>query len=378
MGGGAGNATANTARSLVEKGHSVHVLTSALRGQLAMEALDGVVVWRVRSLRRSILECGLVGAATYLFFALFKLRRLAAANNYDIYQFYFSLPTGLLALYVHLVLRKPYVLALRGSDVPGYDESAWFMAPLHCLLRPLTRYLWRHAKSVTVISRQLGGLARETLPALDVRVIPNGIDTKCFPRKTETEPRGNIRLITVCRMVQRKGLEFLIEAMRELRDDDIELWLIGSGPLHGQVQRLVREHEVADCVWMPGYVPREKLASYYGQADIFVLPSLSESFGQVLLEAMSTGLPIVATTVGGIPEVVENQRGGLLIPPKSSEAIVAAVRSLIAFPQRMSRMGEHNADRARQRYRWDLVASAYEDLYYRVLHETVGRRSQCV
>ncbi len=376
MGGGAGNATAHTAQSLVEKGHSVHVLTSALKGQLAMESVDGVVVWRVRSFRRSVLDCGLLGAASYLFFALFRLRRLAAANNYDIYQFYFSLPTGLLALYVHLVLRKPYVLALRGSDVPGYDESAWFMAPLHSLLRPLTRYLWRHAKSVTVISRQLGRLARETLPSLDVRLIPNAVDTNYFPRKTQTAPRENIRLITVCRMVQRKGLEHLIEAMRELKNDDIELWLIGSGPLHGRVQRLVTQHDVEDCVWMPGYVPREKLATYYGQADIFVLPSLSESFGQVLLEAMSTGLPIVATAVGGIPEVVENQRGGLLIPPASSAAIVAAVRSLVAVPERMRRMGEYNAGQVRRRYRWDSVASEYEALYYRVLHETVRRRGQ--
>jgi glycosyltransferase involved in cell wall biosynthesis len=66
---------------------------------------------------------------------------------------------------------------------------------------------------------------------------------------------------------------------------------------------------------MPGYIRRDALTNYYLQADIFVLPSLSESFGQVLLEAMSTGLPIVATTVGGIPEIVHPDRGGVLIPP---------------------------------------------------------------
>jgi glycosyltransferase involved in cell wall biosynthesis len=373
MGGGAGNATHQTARHLVEQGHCVHVLTSALPGQSAVETIDGVVVWRVPSFRTSMLECGLAGAASYLLFAFFRLMRLARSYDYDLYQFYFSLPTGLLALYVRWVLGKPYVIALRGSDVPGYDDSGWFMAPLHRLLRPLTRYLWRHASALTVLSKGLMKLARETVPDVEFKLIPNGVDEKQFPRKTAWKNEPKVRLITVCRMVGRKGLQHLIEAMRELQHSGVELWLVGSGQEQANIVRLVQRHELENCIWMPGYVRRERLYNFYQQADIFVLPSLSESFGQVLLEAMSTGLPVVATTVGGIPEIIHHKRGGLLIPRADPGAIVEAVRSLIAFPERLGKMGRYNATYARERYNWTSVATEYETLYRRVLGQDVPR-----
>jgi glycosyltransferase involved in cell wall biosynthesis len=283
--------------------------------------------------------------------------------KYDLYHFYFSLPTGLMALYVHWVLKKPYVIALRGSDVPGYDESAWFMAPLHRLLRPLTRYLWRHASAVTVLSNSLMQLARQTLPDIDYKLIPNGIDGTRFPQKVGSQNFAKIRLITVCRMVTRKGLEHLIQAMRELQNSEIDLWLLGGGREQEQIAKLVQEFGLEECVWMPGYIRRDALTNYYLQADIFVLPSLSESFGQVLLEAMSTGLPIVATTVGGIPEIVHPDRGGVLIPPGDSGAIVEAVRSLVASPEQMAQMGRYNAAYVREKYQWSFVASAYHALY---------------
>jgi glycosyltransferase involved in cell wall biosynthesis len=274
---------------------------------------------------------------------------------------------------VRWVLGKPYVIALRGSDVPGYDDSGWFMAPLHRMLRPLTRHLWRHAGALTVLSKGLMKLARETLPDVDFKLIPNGVDEEQFPRKTDWTKHPKVRLITVCRMVGRKGLQHLIEAMRELRDCGVELWLVGSGQEQANVVRLVQRYGLENCIWTPGYVRRERLYNFYQQADIFVLPSLSESFGQVLLEAMSTGLPVVATTTGGIPEIVHHNRGGVLIPPASSAAIVDAVRSLIAFPDRLVKMGRYNATHARERYSWTSVAIEYESLYRRVLGEDALR-----
>ena len=370
MGGGAGNATHQTARRLVERGHTVHALTSALPAQSSVETVDGVVVSRVPSYRRGVLECGLLGAASYVLFAFFRLSRLARVYKYDLYHFYFGLPTGILALYVHWVLKKPYVIALRGSDVPGYDESGPFMAQLHFLLRPLTRYLWRNAAAVTVLSKGLRELARNTVADIDYKLIPNGVDTSRFRRTAARKPRSHVRLITVCRMVARKGLEHLIEAMRELDRDHVELWLIGGGQDHARVAALINKYELGQCIWMPGYIRRDMLPAYYQQADIFVLPSLSESFGQVLLEAMSSSLPVVATTVGGIPEIIDDGGGGVLIPPGDPQALVAAVRSLIATPERLAAMGRYNFERVSKRYNWSFVAAEYESVFLRVLGNT--------
>jgi glycosyltransferase involved in cell wall biosynthesis len=367
MGGGAGNATRCTATELARRGHVVHVLTSRLPAEPAAETVEGVTVCRVLSWRRSLHECGLLGALTYIVFAFIQLVRLARTYDYDVYHFYFGLPTGLLAPYVRFVLKKPYVLALRGSDVPGYDETDWFMRPLHGLLRPLSRFIWRNAQTVTVLSQNLRALALKTAPELETLVIPNGVNCDQFPVKPDRVGGAPMRLISVCRMVSRKGLEYLIEAMGELKKDGTVLELIGSGQNQRQIASLIRSRGLEDCIALPGYLEPDHLFKHYNRADVFVLPSLTESFGQVLLEALSCGLPVVASSVGGIPETIRHGRNGLLVPPRDANAIVEAVRWLAANPGHRTGMGRRNAEEARRRHGWGAVATRYEALYYRAV-----------
>lgn len=372
MGGGAGNATRCTAIELARLGHVVHVLTSRLPAQPVVETVNSVTVCRAWSLRRSLHQCGLFGALSYVVSAFVALIRLARTYDYHVYHFYFGLPTGILALYVHFVLRKPYILALRGSDVPGYDDSKWYMRPLHATLRPLSRFLWRNASSVTVLTQHLQELAQQTAPDLNSVIIGNGIDSERFPSRVRDSRSTRIRLICVCRLVSRKGLEFLIEAMQELKHDGIVLDLVGSGPEQQRIADHIRSRGLGEHVRLTGYVGSEHLHRYYHQADVFVLPSLSESFGQVLLEAMSSGLPIVASAAGGIPEIVRDKTNGLLVSPRDPAALVEAIRWLAANPRQRVRIGQHNARQARERYAWRAIASRYEALYYRALGHRVG------
>jgi glycosyltransferase involved in cell wall biosynthesis len=374
MGGGAGNATRCTAIELARRGHAVHVLTSRLPAQPVVETVDGVTVCRVWSLRRSLHRCGLFGAGSYIASAFVELVRLARTYDYDVYHFYFGLPTAILALYVHFVLGKPYIIALRGSDVPGYDDTKWYMRPLHALLRPLTRYLWRNARCVTTLTRNLQELARKTAADVETVVIGNGIDAERYPRKpAEARPATTgLRLIAVCRLIPRKGLEFLIEAMDQLKHDGTVLEIVGSGQDQQLIEKLIEKRGLQDHVKLSGYVPSEQLYIHYHRADLFVLPSLSESFGQVLLEAMSCGLPVVATTVGGIPEVIRDRTGGVLVAPRSAAALVDSVRWLAANPKQRERMGRYNADKAREQYTWRTIASSYEALYYRIIDAATG------
>jgi glycosyltransferase involved in cell wall biosynthesis len=174
--------------------------------------------------------------------------------------------------------------------------------------------------------------------------------------------------------VARKGLDCLIEAMSELKKDGAVLDLVGSGREYQRIARLVADRGLQRHVSMPGYVPSEQLYRYYHRADIFVLPSISESFGQVLLEAMSSGLPIVASAVGGIPETVRHGRNGLLVPPRDVAALVDAVRWLARNPRQCARIGRTNALQARESHAWPSIAVRYEELYYRVVRDpTPGR-----
>jgi glycosyltransferase involved in cell wall biosynthesis len=246
------------------------------------------------------------------------------------------------------------------------------MRPLHAMLRPLSRFLWRTASSVTVLTKHLQDLALETAPDLNSVIIGNGIDSDRFPYKAPNSRSTAVRLISVCRLISRKGLEYLIEAMQELKQDGTVLELVGSGQDEERIADLIRSRGLSDHIKMIGFTAPEQLYRHYHRADIFVLPSLSESFGQVLLEAMSCGLPIVASSVGGIPETVRDKTNGLLVPPKDPEALVAAIRWLAANPRQRFRLGQYNAKQARERYAWRAIASQYEALYYRALGHSAG------
>lgn len=369
VGGGAGNATQRTAIELAGLGHTVDVLTASLRGKPPTVRENGITVYRVASYRKSIHEAGLLAAATYLFSSLRMLRQLSRQYDYDVFHFYFGLPTGLLGLYVRWWLKKPYVIALRGSDVPGYDQTRGWLRPLHALLRPLTRYLWGRAATTTALSRHLKELAVSTAPRVPIRIVGNGVDSATFPRKQDAEISGPLRLLTVCRLVKRKGLDNLIAAMSDLAPTGITLQIVGSGEQEDRLKELVESLGLTTSVEFVGYVPREELAPYYRAADLFVLPSLAESFGLVLLEAMSCGLPIVATKVGGIPDIVD-PAGGRLVEPGSAQTLARAIKALAGDSDMLRSMGRFNAQRAREEFGWSKIATIYEGIY----QESVGVR----
>ena len=374
MGGGAGNATQQTARCLAALGLDVEVLTSRWRDQPDLESIDGVTVHRVVSKRRSIHDCGFLGALTYVLAAIPRLRRLAAEKRHDVYHFYFGLPTGVLAFYVHYALRRPYILSLRGSDVPGYDSPKWYVAPLHFMLKPFTSRIWGNAAAVTALSGDLKALAQETHPRIPIEIVPNAIETDAFPAPERGRRDASRRLLTVCRLIPRKGLDFLLAAMRQLGPEGFSLRIVGTGELADALADAITADGLADCVTLAGYVPRDELHREYGTADAFVLPSLSESFGLVLLEAMSCGLPIVATRTGGIPELIHDGTQGFLAEPGNADELARAVRALFADDDRRWQIGQANATQVRTSHTWPAIAERTRQLYDDAVHSGRGHR----
>ncbi len=371
-GGGAGNATFHTALEMSRRGHHVDVLTARLANQAMVDNVEDLTIHRVYSRRLGIHESGLFGALTYLLTAMRRMRQLARRNDYDLYHFYFGLPTGLLALYARFVLKKPYIISLRGSDVPGYDTNRWYLQPLHVILRPLSRWLWSNAASVVALSKNLRDLAHTTAPDLEIGVIGNAVCTDLFPQKPQRPLSNPVRLTCVCRLVKRKGIVHLLEAMQELKGEGFLLDIVGTGDQEQTIRRMISDRGLTKWVRMVGYVPRDFLAEHYHASDIFVLPSLSESFGQVLLEAMSCGLPIIASRVGGIPETIEDGVNGLLVEPGCAKSLVGTIRRLAEDPALCNKIGNENARLARSRYSWRAIADSYEEVYGQVIEDTIS------
>jgi glycosyltransferase involved in cell wall biosynthesis len=363
IGGGAGYASLATARELVAMGHQVDFLTASAHGRNDVEQIDGIRVYRVRSFRRGLHDSGILGALSFLGFALPRFQGMSRANRYDLYHYYFSLPTGLLSCLPGAHHAAPYVVSLRGSDVPGYDPE---LDRQHRFLLPLTRRIWRGAHRVVANSADLRRLALESAPDLPIDVILNGAAASTA---RPSVPHPGVRILAVSRLIARKGLDTLIVALGKSGCKELSLDIAGDGPHLTVLRELALLCGVEDRVRFHGFVDRVGLAALHAQADLFVLASRAESCSMALLEAMAAGLPVIASRVGGSVELVENGSNGLLFKADDVAQLTAALRTLADDPAQRQRFAAANRTLVRERFSWRAVAIRYESIFEQAMGE---------
>ena len=379
LGGGAGVATAALAHGLVEQGAIVDVVTASAgryserRSAVRKDDPLGcgrLSVYRVKSHRIGVHEAGMLGAASYLVRALPLVRLLLRTHAYDVVHVFFSLPTGALLPLVDLN-GTPVVVSLRGSDVPGYDPYNVNMQRVHRLLAPLTRWIWRRADRLVPVCESLGRLAADTAPGLAYTVIPNGVDLRLFhpAEKTWPEKPDSIRCLAVARLVERKGLGELIRAFALLPRGRFSLEIVGDGPDESVLRNLVASLGLKEEVSFSGSLERSAVAERYRAADLFTLPSSAEAFGNVFAEALASGLPIVGSTVGGIPELVEHGINGLLVAPGNPDALAQAILYIGDDPELRRAMSARNRAKAEATLQWSQVTRRYGAIYRGLMQE---------
>jgi glycosyltransferase involved in cell wall biosynthesis len=382
LGGGAGVATQALARGLASRGVTVDVVTAGEREECGSEVLwDGhaaeeglLTVYRVKSSRTGVHEAGMSGAFSYLRTALPLVRARLRDEHYDIVHVFFSLPTGALLPFLSLG-DTPIIVSLRGSDVPGYDPCQRTLDRAHRALRPFTRWIWHRASRVVAVCESLGRLALRTDPGLRYSVIPNGVDLARFRPTSRPRSRhsGKVRCLAVARLVERKGIGDLIQAIASLERGRYELEIVGAGPDEQRLKELARQLGVSDEVIFAGSVDRAAIPARYRNADLFVLAPWGEAFGNVFAEALASGLPIVGSTVGGIPEVVEHGKNGFLVPPREPRALAAAIRHLADHPEIRADIGRWNRAQAEANLSWTRVTTRYLSLYTGALRRVPSR-----
>lgn len=373
LGGGAGVATHALAHELAGMGVHVDIVTatneSSKGSALTVERRDRssggrLFVRRVRSWRKARHQAGMGGAIAYVGLALPAVRRLLRSHEYDVVHCFFSLPTG--ALLPLLPERDvATVVSLRGSDVPGYDPTNRVLQLAHRVAVPLNRWVWRRADRVVALSENLGQLARMTDPALDYTVIRNGVNVERFRPGTRADDAagGPVRCLAVARLVERKGLTDLIRAFALLDRSRYRLEIVGSGQQGGELRALTESLRLQDVVRFAGAMDHDEVAQRYQEAELFTLASRQESFGNVFAEALASGLPIVGTTAGGVPEFVEHGRNGLLVPPGEPARLAEAIDALGSDPDRRRQIARTNRQTAENTLSWRTVALQYMDVY---------------
>lgn len=365
FGGGASSASYYLALAYAKQGHRVDVLTSRTRGQPRFEEIGGIRVHRVASWRKSAHEAGLLGAATYVLGASGRLRTLLRRHHYDHAQIFFALPTGLLSFLWRRMSDRPYVICLRGSDVPGYDSSFKDVAMLHRLLRPLSVRVLDNASAVVANSESLRRLALESYPEVPISVITNGVSETDY-RPGEEAARNTSRLCALCvsRLVDRKGIDILLRALERCNDQRLFLKIAGTGAEADKLESLARELGLSNRVAFLGQQSAQQLMRHYREVDFLVHPALAESFSMTLLEAMSSGLPVVSTNAGGIPELITHGENGLLCPPGDVQALSEAMQTMSADADLRARLSKANRCRILRAFTWDRIAERYlEDCF---------------
>lgn len=361
-GGGAGRATYNIARQLARLGHDVDVLTSRYNGEKSYEETDGITIYKVPIFRESIHECGFSGAFVYVFFAYLQLHRLLSKKEYDILHYFFGLPTGLLAVLPARHKHIPFIVSLRGSDVPFYDPFNNRLDIAHRLLKPITQKIWHKADRVVALSDSLRRTALKTAPKLKIDVVSNGIDSELFRTGTKKRKDESFKMIMVSRLIERKGVQYVLAAISELADPDISLTIVGVGSYEKKLKRMCETYGIRSSVEFFGYCPNEKLISLYHESDVFILTSLAESFGIVFLEAMASGLPIIGGRTGGVPAIVSDENG-ILVEPTSVAEIKNAIVKMKNNPDMRSAMALQNRRKVLDQYSWQGVAEMYQKIY---------------
>jgi len=211
----------------------------------------------------------------------------------------------------------------------------------------------------------------------DYRIIPNGVDLERFQSAEPFEELrdGTLNILFVGRFEERKGLIHLLKAYHRLRKRhvDARLLVIGDGPKRREYRRFVGLRGVRDVEWL-GRVSDEDKVRYFASADIFCAPNTGqESFGIVLLEAMASGTPIVASDIHGFKRVVERNVQGLLVEPRNPRALAAALYKLAGDPDLRHDMGEAGRARAPE-FSWDRVTERIVDFYYETRDRVLASR----
>jgi len=270
---------------------------------------------------------------------------------------------GLPAAVVAAVSRAPVVITEHASTM-----ALGHLSPRE---RAVARRAFRCADVVCPVSDDLGCRLTELAGQTPVVPVPNTVDDKLFrlrsaPPEPSSSGSSEVKLLTVGNLVKIKGHRHLIQALAELRVSGISarLDVVGDGPLRAQLQTQASELGVDGHVKFHGVLSRERVAAMMGVADIFVLPSLWETQGCALIEAMTCGCPAVATDVGGVPEVLDS-RAGVLVAPGSSEAIVGGIVEVLG------RLADYQPQEVRalavNRYGYAAVSRQWSAVYRSVL-----------
>lgn len=369
--GGSGIVGSELGKELAERGHTVHFIASALPTRLT-ELSE-----RVRFHEVEMMSYPLFEHQPYTLALATKMADVAESEDLDLLHVHYAIPHSISAILARESLtprrRLPVVTTLHGTDITlvGADRS----------YLPITRYGIAQSDGVTAISQYLKRATIETFKFDRITVIPNFICASDYQRRpvpelrAELSPSGEPLLVHVSNFRPVKRPIDCVEILARVRSKgvDARLVMVGDGSERAACEYQARRLKIEEFCSFVGKQPR--IADYLSVADVLLLPSEQESFGLAALEAMACEVPVVASRVGGLPEVVTDGETGCLAEAGDVEKMSSDAARLLRDEAARREMGERARRSAVERYSTDLVIPQYVEFYERVVAATKEGRA---
>jgi teichuronic acid biosynthesis glycosyltransferase TuaC len=332
------------------------------------ELRNGIEVYHPRYFLTPKIGMALYGWMIFLS-VLPAVRRIQKDFAFDLIDAHYVYPDGFAAVLFGWIFKKPVVVSARGSDINLFKTFP--------LIRKLLRYVLRKAARVIAVSKALKeAMVQLGIPEEKICGIPNGVDPEKFYPVPKEQARRELGLpnrrtvLSVGNLTDNKGFDLVIKSFRVLVDrfheNDVQLAVVGDGPYRSHLEKMILSLRLEGRVCILGTVSHDKLRLWYSAADVFCLASSREGWPNVLLESLACGTPVVATAVGGIPEIISSDNVGLLSEREESK-IAEAIRAALTKSWRSDEIVAYA-----RRFTWEQTALAVLDVFDSVLHGSRG------
>jgi len=361
VGGGSSYAGREMAKAMVKLGHEITMVTSRTPLLKGYSEENGVRIIRLRSLRARIDRSNILEMAIFMISALFSIKKIATKYRIEGSICFFSFPGGPIGLFLQKQLGLPYVVSLRGGDVPGLEPK---LENIHFLLKRFRQKIFANAEAIVANSDDLAERSR-AVDSFPTFVIPNGIDADYFcpvNSRRQNEHDRPLSLLFVGRLQRQKEVPNLISKLALIRTRyklRFVLTVVGDGPDLLETQRIASEHMMSDVIDWRGWLDRESLRNVYQQSDCLLNLSSYEGLPNVVLEAMACGLVIVASKIGPHEELVEEGVNGFLISKSDTQGLSRILAELVSDRGRCHKMGMSSRRKALDCFTWEAVADGY-------------------
>lgn len=289
---------------------------------------------------------------------LFLIKKILKFSDVDIIVAHMVSPSGIAAILASKLMKKPCIIRL--SDLNEEIK----LKKNYQIHRKLLRFVLKHSKIIS-ISTYMKNKLKKINPRVNTLVLPQGIELKPSKKTKQTKT-----LINIARLVEFKDHTTLIKAMYLIHKKypDYKLKIIGHGPEENKLKKLTKKLYLNDSIEFLGRVPLEETLKHLKNSDIFILSSVEESFGRVLLEAMNYGLPIVSTRIGGPSDIIKDEVNGFLVDPKDYKGISNRVIKLIENKKLYDKISKNNI-RDIKKYSFLNVAEQFIKVYKETIKE---------